>query len=358
MGVCIGKAAKTNKVESQVEQPIVEADAPELVKEAIEVLDINFNKQTNDVKLLLGKGHLTRMGVFNIKATKTNKVEPQVEQPIEEADASDKEQEATAVLNIINCTITTIEENIESSKERQFTLSDMVFGAALEGNQDTGLVRLYQIYILNIYMGKLEDHFLDAMNFKEQLSGAITAWQSNRDSEQFLFKLEIRLSETLDFIKYISERLYKISRAIEKKFHLEDQVLAIYLIKKDSNYTIYKEWNRYLKVSEEYCRGNEGVLDIKGLNMFFPLGSGLNMLIEETGENSEEEDTRSLKELLDSLTPKTQASNVKCEPICESKKKSSLCLDGFSSKRNLLVVDNSNNPYLSTHKIATQELDI
>ena len=41
------------------------------------------------------------MGVCNAKATKTNKVEPQVEQPIEKAITPDLAKQTTEVLNII-----------------------------------------------------------------------------------------------------------------------------------------------------------------------------------------------------------------------------------------------------------------
>ena len=84
MGVCNAKATKTNKVEPQVEQSIVKADAPELVKEATE---------SNDVKLQLEKGHITQMGVCNGKATQTDELEPQVEESTEGSDATDLEQQ-------------------------------------------------------------------------------------------------------------------------------------------------------------------------------------------------------------------------------------------------------------------------
>ena len=124
------------------------------------------------------------------------------------------------------------------------------------------------------------------------------------------------------------KRLYKISRAIESKFLLEDQVLAIFLINRDLKDSIYKEWNRYLKASEKYCTGNEGVFYMK---------------LQE--------------ELPGSLSPETPQFNYSnFGSMCESLRRSSLCLDGVSPKRNLLVVDNSKNPYLNIQKNAAQEL--
>ena len=120
--------------------------------------------------------HITLPSVCNGQATKTSIVELYVEESIKKADAPDLGQEATAALNMLDCDIIAIEKNIETSRERQLTLSSMVFRAALEGNQDRGLVSLYQISILTNYMKRLENHVSKAMIGKEQLSGAITAW--------------------------------------------------------------------------------------------------------------------------------------------------------------------------------------
>ena len=110
---------------------------------------------------------------------------------------------------------------------------------------------------------------------------------------------------------------------MQKKFDL-----AIFLINKDLRDSIYKQWNRYLKASERYCTGNEGVL---------------NMISQE--------------KLPDSLTPKTQDSDYgNFELMCESKKKIISCLDKLSQKRKLLKYCNSTNPNLNTQKNAAQEL--